>query len=130
MGDLVPNMTVIDELHKQSGWVRTFLNRTRRDPIADHPSEFHSFVRWFLPWIGVSELEKAIANISGAMEDIENRTTDAIQALQIQVSSLSQVVSQNQIALDLLLASHPCGCTIIHTGGCMYVDKSSRISTT
>ncbi|NXW39238.1 ERVV2 protein, partial [Phaetusa simplex] len=90
---------------------------------------FHSFARWFHPWLGVSELEKTIVNISTTIENIENRTIDAIKALQMEVSSLSEVVAQNRLALDLLLASQGGVCTVINTSCCMYVDQSGRIST-
>ena len=69
------------------------------NPLIDRPSGFHSFIR-FIPTLGVSELEKAIINISA----IENSTMDAILELQTEVSSLSQVVLQNRVALDLLTA--------------------------
>ncbi|NWW42080.1 ERVV2 protein, partial [Panurus biarmicus] len=88
---------------------------------------FHKFVRGFLPWLGVPDLEKAIVNISGVIEQIENRTNDAISALQQEVSSLSKVVKQNQMALDLLLASKGGVCTVINTSCCVYVDQTLRI---
>lgn len=94
LGASVPSMTIVDKLHKQGGWIRTFLkqNRAKRstNAITDHPFKFHNFVRWFIPWLGVSELEKTIVNISAVIESIENKTIDAIWALQIEVSSLSQ----------------------------------------
>ncbi|NXA98895.1 ERVV2 protein, partial [Melanocharis versteri] len=90
---------------------------------------FHSFARWFLPWLGVSELEKAIVNISAVVEEIENRTVNAIQAQQLEVNSLAQVVQQNRMALDLLLASQGGVCTIVNTSCCMYIDQSGRIAT-
>ncbi|NXN20321.1 ERVV2 protein, partial [Indicator maculatus] len=90
---------------------------------------FHSFARWFLPWLGVSELEKAIINISAVIEKIENRTIDMIKAQQIEIKSLAQVVQQNRMALDLLLASQGGVCTVINTSCCMYVDLSGRIAT-
>ncbi|NXG08090.1 ERVV1 protein, partial [Sakesphorus luctuosus] len=52
-----------------------------------------------------SELERAIVNISAVVENIQNQTLDAIAALQEEVHSLSHVVLQNQMALNLLLAS-------------------------
>ncbi|NWI66617.1 ERVV2 protein, partial [Todus mexicanus] len=90
---------------------------------------FHNFVSWFLPWLGVSKLEKAIVNVSTVTENIENKTMDAIQALQIEASSLSQVVLRNRMALDFLLASQGGVCTVINTSCCVYVDRSGGIST-
>ncbi|NXP83444.1 ERVV2 protein, partial [Ramphastos sulfuratus] len=90
---------------------------------------FHSFVRWFIPWLGVSELEKAIVNISAVIESIENKTMDAIQAQQVEINSLAQVAQQNRMALDLLLASRGGVCTVINTSCCVYIDQSGRIAT-
>jgi len=56
---------------------------------------FHSFVQWLIPSLGVSELEKAIVNISATVETLENLTLDAIQGIQLEVESLSKVVKQN-----------------------------------
>ena len=74
-------------------------------------------------------MEKAIVNTSPVIEDIENRTAGAIQALQIEISSLSHVVMQNRMALDLLLASQGAVGTIVNTSCCTYLDQSGRIST-
>ncbi|NXY30874.1 ERVV2 protein, partial [Pomatorhinus ruficollis] len=87
-----------------------------------------SFIRWFLPWLGVSELEKTIVNISATMEYRENRTIDAITALQKEIKRLSQVVLQNQMALDLA-ASQGGVCNVINTSCCVYIDGSGRVST-
>ncbi|XP_040982865.1 endogenous retrovirus group V member 2 Env polyprotein-like [Aquila chrysaetos chrysaetos] len=105
------------------------VSQTLRIDWQLHPTAFHSFVRWFLPWLGVSELEKAIVNISAVIENLENRTIDAIRAQQLEISSLSQIVQQNRMALDLLLTSQGGVCTVINTSCCMYIDQSGRIST-
>lgn len=130
LGAIVPNITIHEQLSE--GWLRTHIKRIRRDtdnPLVKRPSAFHSFARWFVPWLGVSELEKAIVNISAVVEEIENKTMDAIQAQQVEISSLVQVVQQNRMALDLLLASQGGVCTIVNTSCCVYVDQSHRITT-
>ncbi|NXG11527.1 ERVV1 protein, partial [Sakesphorus luctuosus] len=50
------------------------------------------------------ELEKAVVNTSAVIENIQNQTSDAIAALKEEVHSLSHVVLQNRMALNLLLA--------------------------
>ncbi|NWV31695.1 ERVV2 protein, partial [Grantiella picta] len=79
---------------------------------------FDKFMRGLVPWLGVTELEKAIVNISGVIEQIENRTSDAIGVLQQEVTSLSNVVKENLMALDLILASKGGVCTVINI--CVY----------
>ncbi|XP_077644682.1 endogenous retrovirus group V member 2 Env polyprotein-like, partial [Lonchura striata] len=130
LGAVVPNITIHN--HLSEGWLQTHIRRIRREvenPLIKRQNAFHSFARWFLPWLGVSELEKAIINISAVVEDIENKTIDAIQAQQIEINSLAQVVQQNRMALDLLLASRGGVCTIINTSCCVYVDQNNRIAT-
>jgi len=63
------------------------------------------------------------------IENIKNRTTDAISALQTEVSSLPKVLIQNRMALNLLLASQGGVCTVINTSCCVYIDQSGRVST-
>ncbi|NXQ64962.1 ERVV2 protein, partial [Anthoscopus minutus] len=56
-------------------------------------------------------------------------TNYAISALQQEVTSLSKVVKQNQMALDLLLASKGGVCTVINTSSCVYADQTLKIQT-
>ncbi|NWQ71928.1 ERVV2 protein, partial [Neopipo cinnamomea] len=81
-----------------------------------------------IPSLGVSELEKAIVNISAVIEHIQNQASDAIMALQEWVLSLFHVVLQNRMALNFLLASQGGMCTVINTSCCSYVDQSGRIN--
>ncbi|NXX99179.1 ERVV2 protein, partial [Centropus bengalensis] len=88
----------------------------------------HSFVRWYQPSLGMSEPEKAVVNISAVMTAFTNATTDPIQALQGEVHQLSEVVIQNRMALDMILASHGGVCEAVNTSCCSYVDEGGRIA--
>lgn len=104
---LVPAVTVHQTLAQ--GEIRNLVWRNRGNvplnPLSERPTGFHSFVRWFLPWVGVSELEKATVNISAALELMANATADALSTLQMEVTQLSQTTLQNPLALDYLLAN-------------------------
>ncbi|KAJ7423976.1 hypothetical protein BTVI_08033 [Pitangus sulphuratus] len=89
---------------------------------------FHSIVIAMIPFLGVSELEKAIVNISAVIENIQDQASDAISALQEEVRSLSRVVLQNRLALNILLASQGGEYKVINTNCCSYIDQSGRIN--
>lgn len=95
LGTVGPNLTIIDT-HPSGTWILSFIRRVKRgyNPIAERNTAFHSFVRWLIPSLGVSELEKSIVNILATIEEMENRTVDAILAVQEEVTGLSKVVLQ------------------------------------
>lgn len=99
------------------------------NPLVEGPTGYHSFVRWLIPSLGGSDLQKAMVNISAELERIEDSTTDAVKALQVEVSSLSKVVLQNRMALDLLTAKEGGVCTVINQSCCTYIDQFRRIET-
>ena len=57
-----------------------------------------------IPILGVAWLERAIVNISATLEIVENAMADALRAVQEEVPSLSKIVLQNRMVLDLLTA--------------------------
>lgn len=131
IGTVVPEIDIISKSEFPKGHLRSFIMRHKRtlNPLIEKSSGFDKFMRGLVPWLGVPELEKAIINISGVIEQIENRTSDAIGALQQEVTSLSNVVKENRMALDLILASKGGVCTVINTSCCVYIDQTQRIQT-
>ncbi|CAM5081993.1 unnamed protein product [Eretmochelys imbricata] len=131
LGAIVPAVTVHQNLTR--GEIRNLVWRDRRsiplNPLSYRPKGFHSFVRWFLPWLGVSELEKAIVNISAALELMANATADALSALQIEVTQLSQTTLQNRLALDYLLANQGGVCALVNSSCCVFVNQHHRVET-
>ena len=92
-------------------WIQTKHTYNR---LGIYKKGYHSFLRSLIPSLGVAQLEKAIVNISATLEIVENATIDALRAIQEEVSSLSKVVLQNRMALDLLTAKQGGVCTIIN----------------
>ncbi|NXY55045.1 ERVV2 protein, partial [Callaeas wilsoni] len=90
---------------------------------------FHTFVRWVLPQLGVSELEKTAVNISSVTEKMGNLTRDAIQAMQEKINSLKTITAQNRLGLDLLLAKEGRLCTVINQSCCTYINNQKRVET-
>ncbi|XP_072715660.1 endogenous retrovirus group V member 2 Env polyprotein-like [Ciconia boyciana] len=129
IGHLVSQDRIYNQSQIPRGIWRTSWKRAKREdnPLAIRGTKFHSFVRWFLPWLGVSELEKAMVNISAVLERMENLTINTIKKLQMKVSSLSKVVLQNRMALDLLTAKEGGVCMIINTSCCAYINKDKQI---
>lgn len=128
LGTVVRNMSIHTSLHSQGRWLRLpLIHIQRMNPLIERQHAFHSFVRWFLPWLGVSKLEQIIVNILAVIQGIENKALDVIQAIQIEVSSFSEVVLQNRMALDLLLVSQGGVCTVINTS--CYAYQSGRAAT-
>lgn len=108
------------------GIVRTLWRQTRtvpNNPLVMRPTGFPSFVRWLIPSLGISEIEKAIVNISATLEIIENTTADVLSTLQEEISSLHKVVLQNRMGLDMLLAKEGGLGTVINQTGCVHVNK-------
>ncbi|XP_072715512.1 endogenous retroviral envelope protein HEMO-like [Ciconia boyciana] len=129
IGHLVSQGRIYNQSQIPRGILRTSWKQAKREdnPLVIRGTKFHSFVRWFLPWLGVSELEKAIVNISAVLEQMENLTINTIKNLQTEVSSLSKVVLQNRMALDLLTAKEGGVCMIINTSCCAYINKDKQI---
>lgn len=130
LGAIVPNFTIVI-ICSSGTWIRSFVKWIKRgyNPIAEGKTAFHSFAQWLIPSLGVNELEKVIVNIWATIENIENRTIDAIQAVQEESSVLSKVVLPNQMSLDILLASQGGVCSVINDSGCSYIDQSGRVAT-
>ncbi|XP_075770112.1 endogenous retroviral envelope protein HEMO-like [Pelodiscus sinensis] len=109
----------------------SFLHRSPRrfstNPLIIRPTGFHQFVRALLPWLGVAELEKAIVNVSGQIEQALNHTADALGLLNEQIQSVARFALQNRIALDAVLAQQGGVCAVINQSCCFYVNKSGQI---
>ncbi|CAM5173193.1 unnamed protein product [Eretmochelys imbricata] len=59
--------------------------------------------------------------LQGVLEMMANTTTDALVDLATEQKKLRQMVLQNRLALDILLASHGGTCALIGQECCVYV---------
>ncbi|NXJ08754.1 SYCY2 protein, partial [Odontophorus gujanensis] len=84
------------------------------------------YIRWYRPFLGVSELEREIVNISATLEQIENVTARALENLQVEVSSLSSVVLQNRVAPDILAAKGGVAFALINTC-CALINREKEV---
>ncbi|XP_074667198.1 endogenous retrovirus group V member 2 Env polyprotein-like [Strix aluco] len=130
-GILLPISYPIRNLQGVSGtlWYQVKQKREVENPLVIRGTGFHSFVRWLIPMLGVSELEKAIVNISATVEILANATADAIVNLQKEINSLAEVTIQNRMALDLLMAKEGGVCTVINQSCCAFVNCEAQIET-
>ncbi|KYO19945.1 endogenous retrovirus group V member 2 Env polyprotein precursor [Alligator mississippiensis] len=96
-------------------------------PLAARNTGFRRFVRTFMPWLGVRELELAIVSISATMEAMGGATADTVQALQREISQISRVAMQHRMALDCLLVSQGGVCALVDSTCCVYVNQDMRI---
>jgi len=78
--------------------------RSINNPWVRYNKGYHSFLRAFIPILGVAQLKRAIVNIPDTLEIIESAMTDILRAVLEEVASLSKLVLQNRMALDLLTA--------------------------
>ncbi|NWR57590.1 SYCY2 protein, partial [Bucorvus abyssinicus] len=127
LGAVVPNMTVISLLKgEEPARIGTFLRRSRRNaPLVENDAAFHSFARQLIPWLGESELENTLINISAAVETMVRGTA----ALEEEASWGAEVTAQDRMALDMLSASQGGVCTERNASCCLYVDQSGRVAT-
>uniref|UniRef100_A0A7M4EXH7 Envelope polyprotein n=1 Tax=Crocodylus porosus TaxID=8502 RepID=A0A7M4EXH7_CROPO len=134
LGRVVPTF----DLHSSHSWqeVSNFqpgLPRHQRaveNPLFLQHIGFHQFTRAFLPWLRVAELEKAIINILGVMENFINASADALGALNNEITQVGQVAVENSMALDYLLATQGGVCAVVSHTCCTWIDRHQRVINT
>ena len=122
------------ELKLPPGIVRTIWSqyqnprRIKRlnNPLVKYKTEYHSFVRALIPILEVAQREKAISEYLRNSTNRRKCHDKCLRAIQEEVSSLSKVVLQNRMALDLLTAKEGGVCTIINQSCCAYINKDLR----
>uniref|UniRef100_A0A672TI87 Envelope glycoprotein n=1 Tax=Strigops habroptila TaxID=2489341 RepID=A0A672TI87_STRHB len=132
MGILAPPFTLHNHISFNSIvrgiWGLSHKKRSVANPLSTYNTGFHSLVRGLLPTLGVVQLEKAIANITGEMEIIANRTAEALFGLQTEIRSLKTLVLQNRRALDILTAQAGGVCTMLNESCCSLTTLAEELT--
>lgn len=79
--------------------------------------------------MGITKIERAIANISATLEIISNAITDALSQIHAEIKQVSQIALENRLALDTLLAAQGGICAVINHSCCVYVNEKKQIQT-
>jgi len=65
--------------------------RRNHNPLIERPMAFHSFARWFPPWLESQWIGKSVIKHSAIVEKIGSKTMDAILSLQEEAMQLARV---------------------------------------
>nr|AGI61272.1 envelope protein ENVV1 [Pithecia pithecia] len=79
------------------------------------------------PWGGFAYHEITLRNLSTQIGNLAKSTGDAISKLKASLDSLANVVMDNRLALDYLLAEQGGVCAVINKSCCTYVNNSGAI---
>lgn len=97
------------------------------NPVVDRKCLGHALVQDFFPWIGVSDLEKAIYNLSIIMATTFSTSVQAFEYQRTQIDGLAEVILQIRRALGILMAQRRCTWALLEE--CyFYVTQSSKIT--
>ena len=79
------------------------------------------------PWGGFAYHEVTLENLTNTLESLALTTGDALKRLSTSLNSLANVVMDNRLALDYLLAEQGGICAVINETYCTYGNKSGQI---
>ena len=81
------------------------------------------------PWGGIAYHEVTLREITKIIEEVSKDTADISAGLSRSVDSLANVVMDNCLELDYLLAEQGGVCVVINKTCCTYVNNSGRVET-
>ncbi|XP_063467308.1 endogenous retroviral envelope protein HEMO [Symphalangus syndactylus] len=136
LGYLVPSLTRYLTLNaSQITNLRSFIHKvtphrcTQRDtdnpPLYCNPKH-NSTIRALFPSLGTYDLEKAILNISKAMEQEFSATKQTLEAHQSKVSSLASASRKDHV-LDIPTTQRQTACGTVGKQCCLYINHSEEI---
>ncbi|XP_016052615.1 PREDICTED: endogenous retrovirus group V member 2 Env polyprotein-like [Miniopterus natalensis] len=100
--------------------------RIARD-LPDGDSYFFGYI--FLPWLDVVANQRVLRNLSKTLDAIANEMATTLTGLQTSLNSLAEVVLDNRVALDYMLAEQGGVCIAANTTCCTYISSSSEVDT-
>nr|AIQ85120.1 envelope protein syncytin-Ten1 [Geogale aurita] len=84
-------------------------------------------VGFLAPWGGFAYHEATLKNLTQTVRNIALSTGKALESQQRSLDSLANVVLDNRIALDFLLAEQGGVCAIANTSCCVYINSSGEV---
>nr|AIQ85119.1 envelope protein syncytin-Ten1 [Hemicentetes semispinosus] len=84
-------------------------------------------IGFLAPWGGFAYHEATLRNLTEVVKNIAKSTGKAIEAQQRSLDSLANMVLDNRIALDFLLAEQGGVCAIANTSCCVYINSSGIV---
>nr|AIQ85117.1 envelope protein syncytin-Ten1 [Setifer setosus]AIQ85129.1 envelope protein syncytin-Ten1 [Setifer setosus]AIQ85130.1 envelope protein syncytin-Ten1 [synthetic construct] len=84
-------------------------------------------IGFLAPWGGFAYHEATLRNLTQVVRNIAMSTGKAIESQQRSLDSLANVVLDNRIALDFLLAEQGGVCAIANTSCCVYINSSGIV---
>ena len=83
----------------------------------------------YLPWVGVTAIEAMIRNLSLTLESIMEFAAKATAAQQKSLDSLAEVVLDNRIVLDYILAEPGTVCAVANATCYIWITTSAEVET-
>lgn len=80
-------------------------------------------------WVGFIEHEYILSYLSAELEKLSNETKGNLCELSESLNSFADIVLDNHIALDYILAAEGAFCAIMNTTYCTYINNSAKLET-
>lgn len=114
---LLPAMRVVSEDYVKHHLIMT---QTKRSI-----SETEKWLGRFIPFLGVTDLQRELQALHEAFEATANTTLISIKDISDEIDAMRKVVLQNRMALDIMLASQGGTCKVIASECCSYIPDNT-----
>lgn len=77
--------------------------------------------------VGIIQIERTVMNLSATLAEVINNTISALNGIESNLNSMSQILMGNCIALDFLLSSYGGVRDIGSTSTCIWINETDNI---